>query len=190
MHLAVPNKDSNEATYCTSLHSQTSAYPLHYTVTQAIGRAHGLEVAWRGLSQQIILGSLHCVITQPCHSVFRPVDCRAKIGQDRGGLSLSSELRALTLTRPVWSVFVVKGSFAPVSLAAPSTPSFTGPNPISTLALILGPTSSFWAKLCMKLLPWISWGEGVLLSSWSGFKLKLQTECSQILNVYHFLTLS
>lgn len=88
MHLAVPNKDSNEATYCTSLHSQTSAYPLQYMVTQATGRALGLEAGWRGLSQQIILGSLHCVITQPCLSVLRPGDCRAGIGQGRGGLCL------------------------------------------------------------------------------------------------------
>lgn len=136
-----PNKDSSKDTYCTSLHSQTSSYPLHYKVTQAIGRPHGLEVAWRGLSQQIILGSLHCVITQPRRSVFRPVDCRAKIGQGWGRLSLQW-VEGFDIGSARLKCFVVKGSLVPVNFAVvspyPVTPCLTGQIPI-LLGQPLGP---------------------------------------------------
>lgn len=58
------------------LHTVPHYTPLHPTVTQARGRAHG---GCPGLSQQIIFGLLHCVITRPPALYLGLLDCRAEI---------------------------------------------------------------------------------------------------------------
>lgn len=94
MHLAVPNKDASEATYCTSLYSQAPASPLHYTVIQAIGRAHGLDAGEAFLSR--LFWAHYCVITRPPALYLGLLIAGQRLGRAEVG-SLSIELRAVTL---------------------------------------------------------------------------------------------
>lgn len=94
MHRAVPNKDASEATYCTSLHSRASASPLHYTVIQAIGRAHGLEAGEAFLSR--LFWARHCVITRRPALYLGLLIVGLRLGRAEVG-SPPSELRALAL---------------------------------------------------------------------------------------------
>lgn len=71
---AVPNK---EAPYCSSLYGQS------ITLQRNTSRPHGPEAAAASAARAFLSRSFlahYCVITQPRHSVFRPVDCRLPLG--------------------------------------------------------------------------------------------------------------
>lgn len=117
MHLAVPNKDASKATYCTSLYSQASASPLHYTVIQAIGRAHGLDAREAFLSR--LFWAHYCVIIRPPALYLGLLIVGLRLGRAEVG-SPSIELRALTLA---CSFDVFCGERLPCAVCCATTPS-------------------------------------------------------------------